>query len=473
MTATSDDALERLAAASEGRFSRRRRAMEDFRYDEQQEKFWDCTTGNLLGAKSVDGAIHPDDWPSKLDGRDGKPIPLRPSIAINSIDTGLTVEGATWWPGKPKFIENCVITDRGALEVQGAVCYNSYIPPAKLRMVPGVTPQRWLDHIALLFPDAMERAHFCDFCAHMVQKPHEKVNHGLVIAGPQGIGKDTALLPVRAGCGEWNAAEIGPDAITSPYNGYLRSVLLVINEVRPQEEEFKASNFYNLLKPLLASPPEMLPMTLKYANTIYVRNLCHIILTTNDPLTLFIPPEDRRLFVMISPLQEGRLGPDYFDSLHEYLATGGTASVVDWLSRRDISEFNSKQPPPMTTGKRQIIEAANYSRRTLVDDVLELYIEKVFGGNRPDVIFHQDLVQAVLNLTFFDDASSAIKALNSKGFHFKMDMRGYAMVRNPNADRWSCKEFRSRAAFVAKSVPPERRIALVEGELQRRPLSFG
>ena len=77
-----DDELEALAAASEGAFRRRRRVMEDFRYDEQQEAYWDTTTSTLLGAKSVDGAIHRDDWPTRPNA-DGEERPYPPSRAIN------------------------------------------------------------------------------------------------------------------------------------------------------------------------------------------------------------------------------------------------------------------------------------------------------------------------------------------------------------------------------------------------------
>lgn len=472
MKAATDEQLEALAQESEGRFQRRKRVMEDFRYDEQQEKFWDCTTGNLLGAKSVDGAVAIDDWPTKIDGRSGKPKPYKPSHAINDIDTGLTVEGSTWWPGQPKFIQNKVVTERGALTVQGAVCYNAYVPPTRPLPRQGVAPDLWIEHVKKLYPDPIEHDHFFDFCAHMIQRPEEKVNHGVVIAGAQGIGKDTALLPVRAGVGEWNAAEVGPDAVTGDYNGYLRSVLLVINEVRPQDEDYKASNFYNLLKPLLAAPPEMLPMTLKYANTIYVRNLCHVVLTTNDPLTLYIPPEDRRLFVMSSGLQEEPFSAQYFDEMYTFFEGGGVAAVVDWLAKRDISDFYSKQKPPVTTGKSQIIEAANYSRRTSVDEVFDVYTERLFGGNEPDVIFHQDLIQAVTHFDFFDDSRQVVKSLNAKNFHFKMDTRGYAMVRNPNAPRWTHGKFRSRAAFVKKSVPHASRMSAIEAALMERPIKF-
>lgn len=432
-----DKELLELADKAEGDFVRRIRGMEDFRYDEQQEKFWDVTTGNLLAAKSVDGAIPREKWPP---GENNKLS--RPSGKINDIDTGLTVEGSTWWPGLPKFIHHMVISERGALPVVGAVCYNSYTAPVIVGREGDPTP--WLNHVRRLYRSTQESEHFFDFCAHMIQRPDEKVNHGLVMAGGQGIGKDTALIPVRRGVGEWNAAEVGPDAITAQYNGYVKSVLLVINEVRPHDEDHKASNFYNLLKPVLAAPPDMLAMNLKYANTIYVRNLCHVILTTNDPLTMYIPAEDRRLFVMKS--DEPKAGAAYFNRLYKWLyKEGGNEIVIGWLRTRDLSKFDPAAEPGMTEGKRQIIESAQHVRRSQVDDLIDRYLEDIGEVN---VVFHRDLLVYLRGEDYFDDESTLIKQLNAKNFHYKMAERGFALLRNPTGVEWKCGNFRSRTAFV-------------------------
>ena len=463
-----DEELETIANARSQDFQRRRRRMEDFRYDEVQEKYWDTTTGILLGAKSVDGAIALDDWPTRLNA-EGEPRPYAPSKAINDVDTGLTVEGSTWWPGMPRFIQGVVVSERGAMPLAGAVCYNSYIPPEKTTGTGDA--QRWIDHVKLLYPEPVEHEHFFDFCAHAIQRPDQKVNHGIVMAGAQGIGKDTALLPVRRGIGEWNAAEVGPDAVTSQYNGFVKSVLLIINEVRPLDDDYKASNFYNLLKPLLASPPEMTPMTVKYANTIYIRNLCHVVLTTNDPLTMYIPAEDRRLFVMTSLLEDPKMSDifeeGYFESLHEYLSRGGADAAVRWLAERDISSFGVSEPPPMTNGKMCIIESATQVRRSLVDDLIEQIVERKWGGKRPEVILHRDLSDFVRTGDLFDDIEAMVKILNAKNFHFKMAERGYDMMRNKSAPEWRLGKLRTRLAFVRRDVPVNERETCVMAAMKR------
>lgn len=476
----SDDELLRMAdefdETAAAQFRRRLRRLEDFRYDERQVKYWDTTTGQLLDARSVDGAIPKAWWPTTTSDR-GKIVPVNPSKAINDVETGLTVESSTWWPGKERFIKDIVMTDKGMIPTPGAVCYNTYRPPEIPSETNGETAERWVEHVRRVFPDPVEHEHFFDFAAHMLQRADEKVNHGIVLAGVQGIGKDTALLPLRHGVGEHNAAEIEPDDVQSQFNGFVQSVLLVINEVRPHDEDFRASNFYNKIKPLLSSPPELLQMELKFANRIYVRNICHVVMTTNEPLNMYIPPEDRRLFVMNSPLPDPRRSPvfpaDYFDEMYAYFERGGIAAVVRWLLDRDLSRFRPGAPPPMTEGKRQVIESATQVRRTPVDEVLERFFEEVYGDSQPPVFFLRDLLDFVDYGPWFDDKKSLRAAIMAKNMHFKMNDRGYEMVREPSGNEWRNRpKFRSRLAFCLKSIPADRRVRLVREELERRPLAF-
>jgi hypothetical protein len=472
-----DEALLKMAdeAEHETGFVRRRRRMEDFRYDERQAKFWDITTGSLLVAPSVDGAIPREWWPT-TETTKGKLKPYKPSIAINDVDTGLTVEGSTWWPGKPAFIHDVVIDERGMVPQKGASCYNTYKAPDHSNLNTDKTPELWIEHVKKLWPDPVEYNHFFDYAAHMLQRPDQKVNHGIVLAGSYGIGKDTALLPMRWGVGEHNTAEIEPDAIAKQYNGYVKSVLLVINEVRPHDEDVKASAFYDQLKPILAAPPDMLPMEVKYANVVYIRNLCHTILTTNEPLKMYIPAADRRLFVMTSKLPDPKVNPvfkeAYFQEMIDYLYSGGIQAAVKWLLERDILHFNSGEAPPMTWGKRAIITSSDNVRRSIADEVIEQYLREKHDSFRPKVIFAKDIIMHVNEGKWFDDEKAALSAVKAKNFHFKMDEHGYDMVRNPDAQEWSNGKYRSRAAFVDKTVPHDDQLRVIKEALNGRSVEF-
>src|SRR4029077_15503342 len=85
----------------------------------------------------------------------------------------------------------------------------------------------------------------------------EKINHALVLGGAQGIGKDTALEPVKRAIGPWNFAEVSPQHMLGRFNGYLKSVILRVSEARDLGE-FDRFKFYDHLKSYIAAPPDVL-----------------------------------------------------------------------------------------------------------------------------------------------------------------------------------------------------------------------
>jgi hypothetical protein len=122
-----DEELEAMAAASENDFRHRSALHDDFRYDKQQDAFWDIGTDMLISGRAVNASIPLADWET-TGGDDPRPIP--PAKTIAQIDTGLVVECSTWWPGKPKFIRDLVVTNKGAIPLGGATTYNTYRAPA-------------------------------------------------------------------------------------------------------------------------------------------------------------------------------------------------------------------------------------------------------------------------------------------------------------------------------------------------------
>ena len=440
--------IEEQAAEHAKMWKRRFRALQGYRYDEQQEKYWDIETGLLCSARSVDGSIPRSDWPQEV--KDGKVRQIKPSVAINAIESGLTVESSTWWPGKPQLIRDLVCTDRGMLTRPGAMAFNTYAPSDQKPMVGDASP--WVNHVKTIYPDPVQHEHFFDWCAHCVQKPGEKVNHGIVLGGRQGIGKDAALLPVRNAVGTHNVTEIEPDDIVKPYNGYRQSVLVVLNEVRPHERDFKAYSFYNQLKPLLASPPEVLAVERKYFNPIYIPNVCHVAMTTNDPLSMFIPEGDRRLFVMDTDV--GPREDKYFNDLYDWMRADGLAIVFQWLLDRDLSNFAASTPPVVSSAKEKIQGISAAVRRSPVDDVLDDFLSKWANLN---VVFLNDLLDSIRK-NEFDGEEELIGLAKGKSLIYKMNERGFIQVRRADGAKYKSGENQARSAYVRESflADPER-----------------
>jgi Family of unknown function (DUF5906) len=135
-----------------------------------------------------------------------------------------------------------------------------------------------------------------------VQRPHEKINHALVLGGNQGVGKDTLLEPVKHAIGPWNFSEVSPQQLLGNFNGFLKSVILRVSEARDlgDVDRFK---FYDHSKTLTAAPPDVLRVNEKNLREHYVPNIAGVIITTNHKTDgIFLPADDRRHFVAWSDL---------------------------------------------------------------------------------------------------------------------------------------------------------------------------
>src|SRR5437763_9885866 len=154
---------------------------------------------------------------------------------------------------------------------------------------------RWLDHVHYVFPDKAE--HIINWLAHRVQRPQDKINHALVLGGPQGIGKDTILEPVKYAIGPWNFHEASPQQILGRFNGFLKSVILRVSEARDLGE-FDRFVFYDHMKAYTAAPPDVLRVDEKFMQEHSIINCCGVIITTNHKTNgIYLPADDRRHFI--------------------------------------------------------------------------------------------------------------------------------------------------------------------------------
>lgn len=463
--------LERLAREAEAARAfdntRRLARIEDFVYDTQQEAFWDTEDNTLHSDKSVDAKIPQSEWTVRVEEapevdpaappRRGRPRGrretfIRPSQEIMRVERDLLVEGSTWWPGKPKIIKDWFIDKDGFYPAKGRRSFNQFRPVPEPRGDAALAGP-WIEHVKKLWPDEKEHNFLFDYCAHMVQRPHEKCNAAIVLSGTQGIGKDAALVAIKAAVGDWNTKGIDPDALFSPYQPWLQTLMLTIDEVRTSRDEYHASTMYNLMKPMIAAPPNTLPLNDKYQKLRYVVNVLRVFITTNDWMDMYIPPEDRRMFVMHSSLPQRwhldenspHYAPDYFVRYFAWLYDeGGLGHVAKWLSERDLSGFDPKRQIERTAGW----EAVAGSWGTPEDAVTHA-MEKL---GKPDVVFGQELLDHA-----FDGREEIAGMMKSpRKIAHRMKKEGYLLRKCPDGDRWTFREggkmFRSRLAFVREEL---------------------
>jgi hypothetical protein len=462
--------IEKRAAAREAALkeklagTRRLARREDYVFDKAQEAFWDLRDGTLHLEKAVDASVPLEYWSVEVDespGKKRKEKLIPPSREIMRVENDQFVESSTWWPGQPQIVRDWFVSSDGFRQAPGRRIYNQYLPPPE----PAGDPRAagpWVDHVKRLWPDPVEHEFFFDYCAHMVQRPEVKCNAAIVLSGKQGIGKDAALGPVKAAVGAWNSKGIDPDELFSAYRPWLQTLMLVVDEVRPTKDEFHASSMYNILKPMIAAPPDTLPLNDKYAKLRYVINVMRVFITTNDWMSMYIPPEDRRMFVMHSTLEqkwheaEGR--PDYFTEFFGWLERGGQDHIAAYLAARDISRFNPKQQVARTAGWEAV--ANTWDDNTDEDDPVTAALDRL---GRPEVFFGSELLEGQ-----FDHADDLRLLLRSKRkVGHRMQKAGYLGVKNPAGGKWefhdreSGRAFRSAMAFFRVNTPVEARPGLL------------
>jgi Family of unknown function (DUF5906) len=289
-------------------------------------------------------------------------------LASTWLDQNRPVEQMTWAPGQPDLIADRLVSHGGWIKQPGVTCLNLYLPPT---VVPGnaAKAEPWLSHVRKVFPDAAE--HIVQWLAHRVQRPAEKINHALVLGGAQGIGKDTLLEPLKGAVGPWNFLEVSPQQMLGRFNGFVKAVILRVNEARDLGD-LNRYQFYDHLKAYTAAPPDVLRVDEKNLREHSIFNCCGVILTTNHKADgIYLPPDDRRHFVAWSDLTKDDFTAEYWNKLWRFYRDGGSANVAAYLASLDLSGFDPKAPPPKTQAFWEIVDASRAPEDAELADVIE------------------------------------------------------------------------------------------------------
>jgi len=214
----------------------------------------------------------------------------------------------------------------------------------------------WLDHCAALIPVEAERDHIFDVMACKYQRPNIKINHAVLHGGDEGCGKDTLWAPLLwAVCGPSlrNRGILDNDTLGSQWGYQLEAEIIILNELKePDARERRA--LANKLKPIIAAPPEMIPINRKGLHPYQMVNRCFVLAFSNDPVPISLASQDRRWFCVWSSAP--RMTPAAAERVWQWYKAGGFAAVAGWLARRDVSRFNPSAAPAMTEFKQNLIE---------------------------------------------------------------------------------------------------------------------
>jgi hypothetical protein len=353
------------------------------------------------------------------------------------LDQNRPVEQMTWAPGLPMIIRDRLISQGGWIQRSNVSCFNLYRPPA---IGPGDPAQAgaWIEHGRRIFPDDID--HIVQWLAHRVQRPQDKINHALVLGGPQGIGKDTLLEPVKRAVGAWNFSEISPQQMLGRFNGFAKSVIVRLSEARDLGDVDRYQ-FYEHLKVYTAAPPDVLRIDEKYLREYNIPNCCGIVITTNYKTDgIYLPADDRRHFVAWANLTKEDFEDSYWRDLYRWYDNGGFEHVAAYLASVDLSGFNAKAPPPKTLAFWEIVDASRVPEDAELADV----IDKM--GQPETLTLSQTAARATKEFSDW-----LLDRKNARRIPHRLEACGYIAVRNSSAKDGQWKVDGKRQAIYAKA----------------------
>jgi hypothetical protein len=404
-------------------------------------------TREMWPAASVNARIEPvplvDDDDLPVLGDKGRQQFLSASAWL---DRNSAVEQMTWAPGEPMLIKGRLVSSGGWVKRDGVTCFNQYKPPIVKHGDP-TKARPWVKHIIKIYGKDAAR-HIIGYMAFKVQRPQDKINHALLLGGEQGIGKDTLCEPLKYAVGPWNFEEVSPKQVCGRFNGFVKSVILRISELRDLGDGNRF-DFYEHMKVFTASPPDVLRVDEKHLREYSVFNVSGVIITTNYKTNgIYLPAEDRRHYVAWSNLKKADFSVHYWNYIWKWYADGGIGHVAAYLATLDISDFNPKAAPPKTEAFWAIVDANRSPEDSELADAIDRLGYEALGTDgqleivRPPVITIEKIAK-VAEMVNGEFAMWIIDPKNRRAIPHRLEECGYTPVRNKNAndggveDQWA------------------------------------
>lgn len=312
---------------------------------------------------------------------------------------------------------------------EGSNVFNTYRKPT-ITLGDATKAGPFLAHVEKVFNKHGDAAQFLDYMAHRVQRPWEKPRFALLIAGGQGVGKDTAVEMCCPAIGAWNVANIDPSAFDSAFNEFAASTLVRISEAANLHDMSRWA-FNERTKVLIAGSPDVCAINPKYGQKFTVKMHCGVIITTNYTIGgLFIPQDDRRYDVIeAATMDEMALADEgarrtYFAALWDWFLDEGQGHVAAFLRSRNLAQFSPNNGQRKTAAHHAMV------RDNLSGDAWLLTVLHVFK-------FPTFIREDSISTTAIANGERPTDVRNK--MNFAMQRAGYRDY--PSADphgRWDC-----------------------------------
>jgi hypothetical protein len=248
-------------------------------------------------------------------------------------------------------------------------------------------------HLQNLIAEDDYRRVLIDFMAFIVQFPGRKMRWAVLIQGAEGCGKTLLAEAMKAVLGKEHVKTIDGQTVMSGWNDWAFGYqLVVLEEVRVQ-----GANRYDImnhLKPWITN--DDIPINEKFRSSRDVRNISNYMMFSNHHAALALTNNDRRYFVVKSPLQTKAqvkaLGHDYFPTIFRMIRERPGA-LRAWLAEWEISPtFDPDGHAPSTIYAQQMAED---SATDLLSAVRRLMLEGDYPLLQYDIVSAKMLVDVL------------------------------------------------------------------------------
>lgn len=239
------------------------------------------------------------------------------------------------------------------------------------------------EHLGNLVSEPEYQGVILDFISFLVQHPGRKIRWAILLQGAQGCGKTFLAVVASTILGRRNVKKISAgNVLEKTFNSWAYgSQLCVIEEVR-----IVGSSRYGVmdqLKPCISDDEVSIRELQEPVRT--VPNITNYLMFTNHHDALAINDDDRRYFVLGSPIQrrEQVPGSDYFDRIYGMIRDN-PAGLRAWFEQRKISpDFRPDGRAPRTP---YLSTLADNAASPLLHAVKEALAEADHALIRPDLI---------------------------------------------------------------------------------------
>lgn len=228
-------------------------------------------------------------------------------------------------------------------------------------------------HLARLIAEPEYQRTLLDFLAHLPQFPGVKIRWAPVIQSVMGGGKGLIAKAMEGVLGRGNVKPVSNNIIASQWNDWAAGAqLIVMEEIHVSGQNRKA--VMDSLKELITN--DDLPINKRNCSAAVVDNIANVICFTNEEQALAVSAQERRYFVLKSPLrskaQVDALKAEgvYIElaRLHGDLA-GGLRHFL--LNHKISPDFDKDGNAPSTTYQQEMAEDAENPILSMIQQLMD------------------------------------------------------------------------------------------------------